>query len=73
MMKLLWWLARPLVAGVLELLPDAPDPIEVTLPWPAWLPFWPFATVLVLVLVAGAASIAVRFLRWLYGLIPVIQ
>lgn len=73
LMNLLWTLVEPMVTGLLDLLPDAPDPVDLELPWPNWLPFWPFATVLALVLLVGLAALAVRFARWVYGLIPVIQ
>lgn len=73
LMRLLWSVAEPLVASVMGAVPDAPEPVEVVLPWPAAVPFWPFATVLAAVLVCGAAALVVRFARWVYGLIPVIQ
>lgn len=71
-MRAVWWLVRPVVSGILGLLPDAPDPIELVLPWPDWVPFWPFATGLGIVLVVGVATLLLRFARWVYGLIPVI-
>lgn len=73
LMRLLWSVAGPLVEGLLGELPAAPEPVDLVLPWPAWLPFWPFGTVLTLVLLAGTAFLALRFLRWLYGLVPVVQ
>lgn len=72
-MRLLWFLVRPMVEGLMDLVPDAPEPVELVLPWPAWLPFWPFATAFALVLIVGVASMALRFLRYVYGLIPVVQ
>lgn len=73
LMRLLWGLVEPLVRPVLDLLPDAPDPVDIVIPWPAWVPFWPFALGIGLIIVVGSATIALRFLRWVYGLIPVIQ
>lgn len=73
LMKLLWLLTEPLLAGFLDLLPDAPDPVDWVLPWPAWVPFWPFGVTIASVVLVGVAVIALKFLRWIYGLIPVIQ
>ena len=73
LMRLLWAVFEPVISGLFDLLPDAPEPLDLDLPWPDWVPFWPFATVLGMVFVVGVASAAVRFARWVYGLIPVIQ
>lgn len=73
LMKLLWSVARPLVTAIMAKIPTPPEPVDVVLPWPAWISFYPFATVLLAVLVAGSAFLALRFIRWVYGLIPVIQ
>lgn len=73
LMKLLWGVAEPLLSAFLDLVPDAPDPVDWVLPWPSWVPFWPFGTVLASVFLVGVATLAVRFLRWVYGLVPVIQ
>lgn len=73
LMRLLWGLIEPIVAPILGLLPDAPEPVDIVIPWPEWVPFWPFALGIGLIIVVGSATIALRFLRWVYGLIPVIQ
>lgn len=73
LMQLLWGLVEPLVRPLLDTLPEAPEPVELVIPWPAWVPFWPFGLGIALILVVGAITIGLRFLRWVYGLIPVIQ
>jgi hypothetical protein len=73
LMKLLGLFAIPMFEAFLNVIPDAPDPVDLTLPWPGWLPFWPFGTAMVFVLTIGVASLSIRFLRWVYGLIPVVQ
>lgn len=73
LMRLVWAMVEPIVSGFLDLLPDAPEPIDLTLPWPSWLPFWPFGVGIALVVVVGVATLGIRFARWVYGLVPVIQ
>lgn len=73
LMKLVGLMVMPLLSGFLDIIPDAPDPVDLTLPWPAWLPFWPFGTAITLVTIVGVASLLIRFLRWVYGLVPVAQ
>lgn len=73
LMKLLWTVAEPLLSGFLDVLPDAPEPFDVVIPWPAWLPWEPFAVGLAAMLLVGSAALLVRFLRWVYGLVPVLQ
>lgn len=73
LMKLLWTVAEPLIRFVFMVMPQAPEPIDLVLPWPAWLPFAPFATAIGMVVVTGVATVITRGIRWLYGLIPVVQ
>lgn len=72
-MKLLWWVAEPPIRFLFGLIPEAPENGALTIPWPAWMPSWVFAYSVVAVLAAGAAFGAIRFLRWIYGLVPVLQ
>lgn len=73
LMKLLWAFAETPIALILGLIPGAPEPAELIIPWPAWLPSWPFTLALVTVTTAGVLFLALRVLRWVYGLIPVVQ
>lgn len=73
LMQLLWGLVEPLVRPVLEAIPEAPEPVSLTIPWPSFLPTWPVSVTLVAVVAVGTASLLVRLLRWGYGLIPVVQ
>lgn len=73
LMKLLWTVAEPLVRVLFDLLPEAPDPVFVYLPWPAWLPIEPFYLAGAMLFTVGSALLALRFARWIYGLVPVIQ
>lgn len=73
LMKLLWTVTSPFVTQILDLLPDAPAAFDVTIPWPAWLPWQPFAVGLAAVTLVGVAGLAIRLLRWVYGLVPFAQ
>jgi len=73
LMKLVWGVFKPIVSGILSRLPDAPDPVSVVMPWPNWLPFAPFAVVLATTLIVATAALGLRFIRWVYGLIPFVQ
>lgn len=73
LMALLWTVAGPPISYALGFLPDAPEPADWTVPWPAWLPSWPVGLAFVSVLTAGGLFLALRFVRWVYGLIPVVQ
>lgn len=72
-MKLIWWLTEPLISAVLGWMPDAPAAVALMVPWPAWLPSWPLVLMFVAVLTAGGLFLLLRFARWIYGLIPVVQ
>ena len=56
-----------------EYLPGPPDPLDVSIPYPDWLPSWPVTTALAVVLITAGFALLVRLARWLYGLAPVIQ
>jgi hypothetical protein len=73
LMSLMWAVIEPLVSSIVGALPEAPEPVELLIPWPAAVPFWPFGTGIALVLLVGSATLALRLLRWVYGLIPVLQ
>lgn len=73
LMKLLWWLVGPIIRGIVHLLPNAPGPVEITLPWPAAVPFYPFAVVILSIVMVGTATLALRFARWIYGMVPIVQ
>ena len=73
LMKLVWGVFKPIVSGILSRLPDAPDPVSVVMPWPNWLPFVPFGVVLATTLIVATSALGLRFIRWVYGLIPFVQ
>jgi hypothetical protein len=54
-------------------LPEPPDPFVWTIPWPGWLPSWVASYTLTAVIAAGLLFLLVRTVRWVYGLIPVVQ
>ena len=73
LMQAVWWLVATPVGWVLDYLPEPPDPLDISVPFPAWLPSWPLTVGLAAVLLAAALGLLVRFARWVYGLVPVIQ
>lgn len=73
LMRLLWTFARVPVELLLGMIPGAPDPASITIPWPAMVPSFVFFTALPIIVGAGGAFLLIRVLRWVYGLIPVVQ
>lgn len=73
LMTFVWASVRPFLVLMLGGLPDLPDPVDAVLPWPAWLPFWPFGVTIGAAVVCGVAAFGIRGLRWVYGLVPVLQ
>lgn len=72
-MKLLWNFARTPITALFGLVPDAPEPASWVMPWPSWVESWPFTLSVVTIVAAGSAFLLLRFARWVYGLIPVVQ
>lgn len=73
LMKLLWDFAGPPITALLGLIPEAPEPAEWVIPWPAWIDSWPFTLSVVTIVTAGSAFLLLRLARYVYGLVPVIQ
>lgn len=73
LMSLLWGLVEPFVRPIAEAIPEAPEPVTLDVPWPSFLPTWPLALSIGSVIAVGTAVLLIRFLRWAYGLVPVVQ
>jgi hypothetical protein len=74
LLRLLLEAVEALLGGIFDLLPDAPAPITALgLPIPVWVPAETVLGSLLIVVVAGAAFLGLRALRWVYGLVPVAQ
>lgn len=72
LMQLVWAVFGVPISLLLGLLPEAPEPVSITLPWPDAVPSALFVGALLLCLAAGTLVLALKFLRWVYGLIPVV-
>lgn len=73
LMDLVWGLVRPFYEWIADVFPEPPNPVSMEVPYPAWLPSWPVTTALASVLLVAGFSLLVRLVRWLYGLVPVVQ
>lgn len=70
LMDLVWSVWQPVIVIVVTMTPEPPEPWDLTVPWPTFVPTTPFGALGLAIVTAAAAVMVARFVIRIYKLIP---